>query len=129
LPDAQRGPRRVYEAALMIRRGDRKIVKPVSNLYPCPSRKRSARHLSEKPFEVVEYFLRMYVDGSTMMLDPTCGSGSSILAAETLGALKVVGVDSDPNCADETIRALNRLRTLGEVTTESEGGESDEVDG
>lgn len=124
LPDPQRGPRRVYEAALMIRRGDRKIVRAVSNLYACPSRKKNAAHLSEKPLEMIRYFLQMYVDSSTRMLDPTCGSGTAIIAAESLGALAVRGLDISEEHVERTQMELNRLRTLGEGI---EGGDSDEV--
>ncbi len=38
----------------------------------------------------------MYVDTNTIFLDPTCGSGTSLRAADEIGALKVLGMDIDP---------------------------------
>ena len=96
IPDTARGPRRVYEAALHISRGDRKIVRSVSNLIAIPARKAAAEHLSEKPQAVLEHFFGMYVDSNTIFLDPTCGSGTSLRAADEIGALKVLGMDIDP---------------------------------
>ena len=93
LPDPSRGPRRVYATALLLHRGDRKIVKPVSNLLPHNSNKSKALHLSEKPEAVLDHFFQMFVDRSTMMLDPTCGSGNALISAEKLGALSVKGLD------------------------------------
>lgn len=80
IPDPQRGPRQVYETCLFGSRGDRKIVQPVSNLFACP--KTREVHASEKPREMLQHFFRMFVDESTVLLDPTMGSGNAILAAE-----------------------------------------------
>ncbi len=94
LPDAQRGPRRVYEAAFFASRGDRKIVAAVDNAkgYPSPTER---IHASEKPRELLHHFFRMFVDDSTLMLDPTCGSGNSVRVASSLGAARVLGIELD----------------------------------
>jgi len=98
LPDPSRGPRRVYEVAFLCSHGDRKIIQAVSNVFPAPV-VRSADHMSEKSQIMQEHFFRMFVDGNTRLLDPTCGSGSSLRAADRLGAESVLGLERDPEFA------------------------------
>lgn len=110
VPDAQRGPRRVYETALQIMVGDRKIVKSVNNLIAFPANKQAAKHISEKPYPVVSHFFSMFVDRSTRMLDPTCGSGSALNAATSKWAADVIGLDTDETHVHNSRVRLNRLR-------------------
>jgi hypothetical protein len=84
LPDPKRGPRRVYETCFIASRGDRLIVRAVANGYAAPTGAKS--HQSEKPEPVLRHFMQMFVDEHTRLLDPTCGSGSSLRAAESLHA-------------------------------------------
>lgn len=93
LPDPKRGPRQVYEICLMCTRGDRYIVRAVSNLFACPKPK--SIHASEKPYEMLSHFFRMFVDNSTVMLDPTMGSGNAVRAAEDAGAKYVLGLEQN----------------------------------
>lgn len=113
IPDAERGPRRIYETALFGRVGDRKIIKPVSNGYPAP--KSNSHHMSEKPEPVLRHFFSMVVDGNTRMLDPTCGSGTSLRAAESLGAERVLGLELDPAFHEQAVKDLRTFRTLRAV--------------
>ena len=110
IPDPQRGPRRIYETAFFGSRGDRKIVSPVSNAYSAPTDR--SQHMSIKPEPVLRNFFRMFVDESTLMLDPTCGSGSSLRAAESLNARYVLGIEVNKEFADGANRALKSARAL-----------------
>lgn len=96
LPDPNRGPRRGYETAFLMTRGDRKVVRPVQNFYEDSDRSEKSSHHSEKPQEMLKHFLGMLVDGTTRMLDPTAGSGSAIRAAHKLGADHVLGLEKNP---------------------------------
>lgn len=49
--------------------------------------------MSEKPKPVLEHFFRMFIDESSLVLDPTCGSGNAIKVAEDLGANWSTGFD------------------------------------
>jgi ParB/RepB/Spo0J family partition protein len=93
LPDPNRGPRQVYETALFCTRGDRKIVRAVSNL--CATATTKEFHISEKPSVMLEHFFRMLVDESTELLDPTCGSGMAVKVAEQMGAHRAIGLERD----------------------------------
>lgn len=112
LPDPRRGPRRIYETALFGSRGDRKIVRPVSNAVYLPSDR--SQHMSIKPVPVLQHFFRMFVDDTTLMLDPTCGSGSSLRAAEASGARHVLGLEINKKFAEGANRTLKAFR-LGRV--------------
>jgi len=94
LPDPKRGPRRIYETAFLAYRGDRPVVRSVSNAVSLPTTKEI--HMSEKPRPVLAHFFRMFVDEYTVMLDPTCGSGNSVIAAHNAGAKSVTGLEINP---------------------------------
>lgn len=108
LPDPQRGPRQIYETALMGSRGDRKIVQAVANAYAAPSARES--HISEKSEPMLRHFFRMFVDQYTSVFDPTCGSGAAIRAAESLGASSTLGLEINPEFAHEAQRRLVEAR-------------------
>jgi hypothetical protein len=113
MPDYRRRPRRIYETALFGARGDPRIVKPVSNAFGWSADKTS--HMSIKPEEVLKYFFQMFVDGTTLMLDPTAGSGSSLRAAESLGAPYVVGLEVDKGFCEDANRAMRKARAEKEA--------------
>ena len=113
VPDRRRGPRRSYETALLLSRGDRFVIKPVPNLYACPTDKKL--HPSAKPQSMLAHFFQLFVDEHSIVLDPTCGGGSSIRAAEAMGAKLVMGIERDPIFAQRAKDALNQSRILAEA--------------
>jgi hypothetical protein len=116
IPDPERGPRQVYEVALMISRGDRKIIQPVSNVYSGPSTKEI--HPSEKPMPMLRHFFRMFVDQHSSMIDPTCGGGSSVRAAATFGPKKAWGLEVNDEYADLAKQALDKDLRLAKLSGE-----------
>jgi ParB family chromosome partitioning protein len=113
LPDPSRGPRRTYETALWGRRGDRPVVKAVANSYGGPTVRNT--HMSEKPEPMLRHFFSMVVDKSSLVLDPTCGSGSAVRAAESLGAAFVRGLEINPEFAERAQLELVKARRLREM--------------
>jgi ParB/RepB/Spo0J family partition protein len=109
-PDVTRRPRRIYETALFGWRGDRKLVKFVSNAYAAP--KETSSHPSTKPEPMLRHYLSMVVDSHARVLDPTCGSGSALRAAESLGAGSILGLEVDRSFAEDAIARLNKSRAL-----------------
>lgn len=110
LPDPNRGPRRGYETAFLMTRGDRKIVRPVQNFFEDSTRSDKSIHTSEKPQGMLEYFLSMLVDETSRVLDPTCGSGSAIRAASKFKPAALLGIEQDPEFvkyARDKFRAKN----------------------
>lgn len=103
-PDPYRRPRRVYEMAFFGWRGDAKINAVKENVFSAPTERE--RHPHEKSQEALSHFFSMFVDGHTRLLDPTCGSGSSLRAARTLGASTVFGIEISEEFANVARRAL-----------------------
>lgn len=116
LADPRRRPRNIYEVAFLGSRGDRMLVKPVSNVYGCPTAK--STHQSEKPRPMLTHFLSMFVDENTRLLDPTCGSGNALQAAEGLGAKpeNLLGLEINPDFANEARAELKKFRNLRSIT-------------
>jgi ParB family transcriptional regulator, chromosome partitioning protein len=95
IPDANRGPRRIYETAFFASRGDRKIVSAVANAFAHPGKDKSI-HMNEKPVPMLKHFLRMVTDEYSFVLDPTAGSANALKAATELQASAVLGLERDP---------------------------------
>jgi DNA modification methylase len=112
--DALRSPRHTYETALLASRGERQIVQIKADAYSAPTDKRL--HPSTKPEPMLRHFFTMLVDDHTSMLDPTCGSGASLRAAESLGASRTLGLEIDPAFAEPARRELKNARALRAAT-------------
>lgn len=97
IPDAQRGPRRVYETAFFCSRGDRLLTQKgaVSNVFAFAGRGKEI-HMNEKPVPMLQHFLSMVCDEYSSILDPTAGSANVLKAATRLGAPTVLGLERDP---------------------------------
>lgn len=108
--DARRTPRHIYETCLLGSRGSRQIVKVVADAYSAPTDKRF--HISTKPEPMLRHFMSMLVDENSSVLDPTCGSASSIRAAESLGANHTLGLEIDEQTVGMARTALRNARNL-----------------
>src|ERR1700722_239691 len=113
LADSKRGPRHVYETALFASVEDRLIIRAVSDTYGAPTDK--TYHPSTKPEPVLRHFFSMFIDEFSRVLDPTCGSGSALRAAESLGAGTVLGLEKDEEHYKAAVSALRSFRTLRKV--------------
>jgi len=109
-PDPKRGAKRSYETALLMSRGDRFVCRAPSNLYSAPTDKKY--HPSTKPEPMLRHFFQLFVDEHTRMLDPTCGSGSSLRAAESMGAKSVLGLEANETFYKGACEALRNFRVL-----------------
>lgn len=101
-------PRNITETAFLINRGGREVIQPVANAISAPTVK--DRHISEKPTDVLEHFFRMCCDHYSEVLDPTAGSGSSLVAATRMGATRVYGMDIDMGHAKAANKWLEEER-------------------
>ena len=103
-------PRHVYETCLVGGRGDRPIVKYVSDCYSAPTD--NSLHLSAKPEPMLRYFMGMFCDEHSRVLDPTCGGGSALRAAESLRSERVLGLEVSPEMARAANTELLKARAL-----------------
>lgn len=108
IPDSERGPRRVYETALMASLGDRKVIKSPNNAFYLAVKKEG--HISTKPQAMLKEFLCMFVEDTTEMLDPTCGGGSALAVARRLGAKRLVGLDVDEEHIETAQLAMDLVK-------------------
>ena len=113
IPNAQRWPRMVYESAFMASRGDRKIVKLMSNCISAPTRRASKLHISEKPPLVLNHFFTLVCDQYSTVLDPTCGSGSALVAGHLRGAKTMLGIESNEEFYNVACKNLESAKNEG----------------
>jgi hypothetical protein len=111
-------PRRLYDTALLAVRGNRPLAKSSANYYAAPTVSNKI-HPSQKPESMLRFFLSMLVDETTTFLDPTCGSGGAVRAAEDLGAKAVLGIELDPNYAAVALTRTKQARTLRAASAKS----------
>ena len=97
--DYRRRPKHIYETAFLCSRGDRPLGQLRNDVYSAPLAKADEGHLSAKPLAMLEYFLSMICDSNSYVLDPTCGSGTAIRAAQRLGAVTGLGLEISPETA------------------------------
>lgn len=108
-------PRNVYETAFLCSRGKRPVSKGLANVYSAPT-PANPIHPSQKSEPMLRHFFSMLVDNTTDFLDPTCGSGAAVLAADSLGTRSVLGLDLSQSYVDVALAALNTARTLRRIT-------------
>ena len=108
IPDPRRGPRRVYETVLHGSLGDRKIIRSTPNVSYHKVQKEA--HISTKPQDMLQPFFRMFCDELTEMLDPTCGGGTALAPARSLGAKRVVGLDIEEDFVEASRLACQHAR-------------------
>jgi len=108
VPDPQRYGRRTYETALVLTFGDRHIVTPKALSIAAPRGSKTRHHRSQKPQTVLSHFMSMFVDPASTVLDPTAGSGTSLLVAHQLHAKLIRGVEKDEQTYQTALSFLNK---------------------
>jgi DNA modification methylase len=110
--DSQRWPRHTYEAALLAYSGRRPLVKAVSDSYSSPGDRKL--HPSCKPEPMLRHFFGALVDENTRLLDPACGAGSSLRAAESLGTRpeNVLGLEIEERFVSVARESLLNFRVM-----------------
>jgi DNA modification methylase len=112
VPDPQRYGRRTYETAMLVSFGDRKIVAPRALSIDGSREANSRIHRSQKPIHILNHFFEMFVDSSSSVLDPTCGSGTSLITAHRLKANRVVGLEKDAGIYENACNYINSMDTI-----------------
>ena len=64
--------------------------------YSLPSANKGRNHPTEKPIELMEYFIKTYTNENDTILDNTMGSGSTGVAAKNLNR-NFIGIEMDGN--------------------------------
>ena len=71
---------------------------------------------------MLEHFFSMLVSDTTRLLDPTCGSGSALRAAQSLGVKQMLGIEIDPEYAAQAQLSLDHIdRDEGDIDLDALG--------
>lgn len=80
-----KGPRRTYEMVLYATKGQRGLItSPVDVLDESRVSRKERIHAAQKPTELLEQIIECSTLPGDFVLDPCCGSGSTIVAAKNL---------------------------------------------
>ena len=85
-----------------------------------PKAKERVGYPTQKPVELLERIVKISTDENDIVLDPFCGSGTTLIAAERLGR-KSIGIDENPEAIElcskrqkEFVKTESRILRLGE---------------
>lgn len=109
--DPKRRPVHTYETAMLFSRGDRRLARLKADYYE--ARIDEKLHINQKPATMLQHFLSLVVDEHSAVLDPTCGSGTSLVAARALKAQRILGLELDPSNAEVARFVLARPTLKG----------------
>ena len=110
--------RRQHEMVMVAHRSKGKLLWADDNI-AAPnimrySKPRGGDHPNEKPVELVAKFLSLHAKPGMIVLDPFCGSGTTLLAAERLG-LKWIGIELDPKYCQLAKERVDAERSQGKL--------------
>lgn len=74
----------------------------------------SRRHPTQKPEQLVEWFVKTYTNPGDLVLDPVAGSGSTLCAAKALGR-RCIGFDLDADLVRKANAALSSRLDFAQV--------------
>lgn len=89
----------------IIRPGHRGIKKII------PSKE---QHPTEKPLELPSYFIQLHSEPGDVVMDPFMGSGSTAVAALSLGRA-FIGAELDPVWFEHTLRRVENFQKQGKL--------------
>ena len=90
-----KGPRRTYELLIYATKGQRGLISSPVDILDYSRVSRSERiHAAEKPVDLLRYLIECSTLPGDFVLDPCCGSGSSLVAARLLKRTGL-GIESD----------------------------------
>ena len=97
--------------------------------YALPAKRHTPMYLmhkywARKPHNVVREYIEVYSAKGNIVLDPFCGSGTILIAAERTGR-KARALEIDPAYVDVAIRRWEQL--TGKSATLSTGGTFEEI--
>jgi len=78
----------------------------------CQSEQGSAEHPTQKPLGILEPLIRYSTNPGDLILDPTAGAGSTLVAAKANGR-HAIGIESDERYAEAAARRLSATLDFG----------------
>ena len=85
---------------------DRDMVYPSNVLYGSSlSEEEATGHSAQYPLWMPKFFINLFTDADDVVLDPFCGSGTTMAAAQLLGR-QWIGIDKDQSSVDLSRKRL-----------------------
>ena len=66
-------------------------------------------HVNQKPIDLSSWFIKTYTKSGDLVLDPTAGSGSTLVSAKMLGR-RFVGFETDPQTVETANKIIGSVR-------------------
>ncbi|MFH0955752.1 MAG: site-specific DNA-methyltransferase [Candidatus Falkowbacteria bacterium] len=79
---------------------------------PKKSEKVFSKHPTQKPVELLKRIILASTKPGASILDPFTGSSTTGIASETIGGRKFIGIDTDKNYLDLSIKRLKEIQSL-----------------
>ncbi len=99
-----------FTPSLIFKKGNPKIKSKYSNVVQTVRKNRKSLtwtgHPSQKYLNVYKTYMKMLADKQSLILDPFCGSGTTLVAAKLLG-FKAIGIEISENYCEMIIKRLN----------------------
>ena len=73
-----------------------------------PNKQRKLLHPNEKNVDMLRFFIQLASDEGDTVLDFAMGSGSTLVAAKSVGR-KYIGIDIDADCVETTVKRLKEM--------------------
>ena len=86
-----------------------------SNVVTAAINSHNKNHPAVFPVEVPDFFIRLFTKPGDTVLDPFCGSGTTLLAASKLGR-RYVGMDTSAEYCDNTRRRVAEVQQVMEAS-------------
>ncbi len=74
-----------------------------------PSEKKSGKHPTQKPLEILDRIIRASTKENDLILDPFCGSSTTGISANRLNR-KYIGIDNEKEYLDLSIRRFQEIK-------------------
>jgi len=95
-----------YELIFMAKRKNAKVFKPSVNWISVQKPVKDRIHPTQKPVELYEVLLERFAFPDYKVVDPFCGSGSSIIASAKLSYPEALGIEKNPETQQKALKRL-----------------------
>jgi site-specific DNA-methyltransferase (adenine-specific) len=95
-----------HECAYLLAKGNPRTVNPLSDVVTWSENTGNKLHPTQKPTSILRPFIESYSPAGGTVLDPFTGSGSTLVAAKSLGRC-YIGIEIDARCYATAARRLD----------------------
>ncbi len=110
-------PKSTYETCLILTHNSRPFKKQIQNAYHTP---RASQPIcpNQKSSTMLKYFFQTFIDEETNFLDPSFGSGSSIIAANELKPKSILGLEINSSRFQKAQDRIQRHQQINQIISE-----------